>query len=299
MSTKAKAIFVNSFKGGAGKTTLALTHCIDSLFHKKEGIYENVIYIDLDILGTGTCYLFKEGLLKEEKSFEKTGDTVEVVLKLRDEEESLHVAYLSPVLKTRFAYGDKHYLNHQGIAEAELKKAVLDFIKNEIEDVPNTLFVFDCAPGFTNMEQAILQECYQMKMKGKLEIEEDYVTTLDTSHVQKCIQCINDSVIGFSVPTAYRDINVIVNDVQNYSGYIDVTQPGKAEEKWSYIAKKMAQKISNKGITIRRWGYSQDIAQQSVYGSESAVENQPDLYIFTDENYTIIYSKEKEEVEKE
>ena len=45
MSTKAKAIFVNSFKGGAGKTTLALTHCIDQLFHKNRS-YENVIYID-------------------------------------------------------------------------------------------------------------------------------------------------------------------------------------------------------------------------------------------------------------
>ena len=41
-------IIVNSFKGGAGKTTLALTHCINDLFHEQK--YENVIYIDLDIL---------------------------------------------------------------------------------------------------------------------------------------------------------------------------------------------------------------------------------------------------------
>lgn len=44
MDKKSKVIFVNSFKGGAGKTTLALMYCINHVFYQK-GQYENVIYI--------------------------------------------------------------------------------------------------------------------------------------------------------------------------------------------------------------------------------------------------------------
>lgn len=299
MNTKAKVIFVNSFKGGAGKTTLALTHCIDNLFHTKEEQYENTIYIDLDVLGTGICYLFREGLLTEDNCFEKTGEAVEVQLEQQGKKESLYVAHLNPALKVRSVYGDKHFINHQGIASEELKHKVSNYIATLVKETPNTLIVIDCAPGFTDVEQAILMKCYQMMMNGVLVVEEDYITTLNSSHMQKCIQCLDDSIKAFSCPLGYRNINIVINDVQNYSGYIDAQSPGKVETRWENIVDKLMKKLGNKGIIVWRWKYSEDIAQQNVFTEESAIENQTDLYIFTDDNFKKMYPKEVEKVEEE
>ncbi len=295
MGTKAKAIFVNSFKGGAGKTTLALTHCIDSLFHKKGEQYENIIYMDLDILGTGTSFLFKKTAFGKEKCFERTEEPVKVPLELNGEKRELYVTYLNPELKIRSAYGDRYFINHQGIAEEEIKTKVIRFIKNQIRQVPKTLFVLDCAPGFSHMEQAILQECYQMKRNEKLEIEEDYVTTLDSAHMQKCIHCLNDTIEGLLQETEYRNIQVIMNDLQDYSGYVGTE---KMEERWEKITDQLVRNLRNPKVTIWRWRYSQEIAHQNIYGSESVIENHTDWYIFTDESFKVLYPKKKEETEE-
>lgn len=302
MEKKAKVIFVNSFKGGAGKTTLALAHCISNLFHKDGQQYENIIYMDLDVLGTGTCYLFQKGTLPEEKSFEKTEREQKVSLKLHGKRGDIHVAYLNPALKTRSVYGDMHYTNHQGIVMADLKDKVLRYLKARIKEEPSTLIVMDCAPGFTGVEQAILQECYKMSMDGKVQVEELYVTTLDSSHVQKCIQCLKDSVVGMVTEWKYRNVQIVLNDVQNYSGYIEDEEADKVEQKWNDIVNDMLQAlefeasikngISRNEISIIRWKYSQEMAMQTTYGNESVVENHPDCYVFTDENYKMIHSKE-------
>lgn len=84
---------------------------------------------------------------------------------------------------------------------------------------------------------------------------------------------MNDSIKGFNTPAAFRDMTVIINDFQNYTGYIEDIEPGKSKERWSYITERLVQEIDKENITIKRWKYSQDIAQQSVYGSEGAVEN--------------------------
>lgn len=298
MSTKAKVIFVNSFKGGAGKTTLALTHCIDSLFHRKEEQYENIIYMDLDILGTATCFLFQEGLLPESKCFEKTEVPVEVPLTLEEETGSIYVAYLNPKLKIRSVYGTGHYENHQGIAAVEILDKVVKFIWEQVEEVPATLFVLDCAPGFSDMEQVILKECYGWEVLGKLEIEEDYVTTLDSAHVKKCIQCLNDTITALPQLMSRRNIQVVLNDIQNYSGYLDTSWSEKVEQGWKDLVGRMRKELRNENLVIRRWKYSEDIAQLSVYGSESVVENHTKWYVFTEDNYQILYQKEKE-TEKE
>lgn len=290
MNEKSKVIFVNSFKGGAGKTTLALMHCIDHIFHQK-GSYENMIYMDLDVLGTGTCYLFGEGRLTEERCFERTRKPVEIELELGDETGSIYIAYLNPKSKNRYLFGTENFINHQRLAEEFLKNKILEFMKAQIQEVPKTLLVLDCAPGFSSMEQALMQECYYLMMQGKIEVEEDYVTTLDSAHMQKCIQCLNEIAVGIPIDRKGRNVNIVINDLQNYSGYVDETEPGTLGEKWKDIVSKICRNIHDGPLTIRRWKYSQEFAQQSIYGSESAVENHPEWYIFTDENYKIIFER--------
>lgn len=78
-----------------------------------------------------------------------------------------------------------------------MKGKVIDFINRSLKEEPKTLLVLDCAPGFSHFEQQILEECYKLAAKGKVNVQEDYVTTLDSAHVEKCIQCLKDSQTSF------------------------------------------------------------------------------------------------------
>ena len=66
--------------------------------------------MDLDILGTGTCYLFDEERLTEARSFDKTGDSVKVPLGIGRQTEILHMAYLDPKGKIK-ALSEKSILS--------------------------------------------------------------------------------------------------------------------------------------------------------------------------------------------
>lgn len=281
-SKKSKIIFINSFKGGAGKTTLALAKCFNSLLGYEEK-YSNVIYMDLDIQGTGTSFLFGDNVLTEEKCFEKTGKAVRVELECEHERKSLYVTFLNPASKIHSVYyGDTRYINHQGIADEMFKRKVLEYIK-KIKGQKDSLFVLDCAPGYTKIEQDMLQEFYSMD-KNAVDVEEYYVTTVDSAHIKKCIQCLRESKDGFSIPWSQRKVNVVINNIQNYDG---------DDKKWEKMASDIKNEIKE-DIMIRKWEYSQKISAASVYGSERCVENMIDDYIFTQgKNYKELMPKNK------
>jgi len=282
-------IFVNSFKGGAGKTTLSLTHCISGIFHGagyEDCHFENVIYMDLDILGTGTCYLFNEEQLTEDKSFERTGAPVRVPLKIDRMEGVLYVAYLNPKLKMRASFGEKRFINHQTIAIDILQKKVTDFIRQQFEQVPETLLVVDCAPGFSELEQRILEFCYELAVKKDILVEENYVTTLDTAHIRKCVESMNDIDVSFVYRTKFRSVHVVINDIQNFVRYVkEVEEAPDYEEKMEEIAKEIQARLANPRTQLHIWRYSPDLALRSVFTREQKVENHPRDYLFTGENY--------------
>lgn len=280
MGKQKKIILVNSFKGGTGKTTLSFTHCIDDLFHAKQ--YDNVIYMDLDILGTATSYLFEEGKLPNEESFDKTGKLKEIKLKLGGDTAILYVAYLSMEMKNSARYGEAHFINHQKLAEEIFIKKVVDFIEKVMNDDVKNLLVLDCAPGFGEVEQKILQKCYQKALGTDIEIEEEYLVTLDSAHVKKCIQCLKDSNI--TVETTNRSICMVVNDVQNYYGYLKAK--GKNEKDiLNGIMRQIYNETSKMDMAFRLLKYSENIAVNSVYTMRTSLENQVDDYIFTKANY--------------
>ncbi len=288
--TKGKIIFVNSFKGGAGKTTLSLSYCISALFDalpwKNREKYTNVIYMDLDILGTGTSYLFDDKYTKEKKYFNLTKNAVKIPLHLKDgvRKEFLYAAFLEPGLKNSSSYGEPHFINHQNIAQTTLKENVLSFIKQKFSEVPETLLVLDCAPGFSDFEQEILLECYKMVKKDVLGVQEDYVTTLDHAHIHKCVQCLEDSVNGFKKLSSERTMNIIINDVQNYDGWLkDKTKD--ADEEWNRIKEEVLKQLEKADTKIWRWRYSENVAMSSVYLNGEKVENHPEDYLFTGEKF--------------
>lgn len=275
-----KIIFVNSFKGGAGKTTLSLSHCISALHET-----ENVIYMDLDLLGTGTRYLFDEKNVPPDQCFDQTGKSVPVKIAYSSGDKILHLAYLSTSFKGHFTLGGAHLIQHQEIAEEGLISRVLSFINEQTQTSVKTLLVLDCAPGFTKMEQKILKECYSLAAKGLVEVEEEYITTLDSAHVQKCIQCLYDGKDNFEVPKKHRNIKVVINDIQNYEGYLREKLQRDTNAEWQKIAEEIRKQFVNMAITLIRWKYSEEIAVKSTYMNERKLENQVDEYILTSGNF--------------
>lgn len=283
MGEQKKIIFVNSFKGGTGKTTLSLAHCIDDLFHVHA--YENVIYLDLDILGTATSYLFEEGKLPEEKSFDKTGETQEIELKSKSTGEigTLHTGYLSAEMKKSSNYGEPYFLHHQKVLEEIFIKRITDFIDDRVKENVSSLIVVDCAPGFGEIEQRVLADCYKKK---RAEIEEEYLVTLDSAHVKKCIQALIEHDAAAEITK--RNICMVVNDVQNYCGYLIGEGSDDMEvmdEIMQQIYDKVSVKSSKWNMTFRFWKYAQEIAAKSVYTKSTYLENHVDDYRFTGENY--------------
>lgn len=280
-------IIVNSFKGGAGKTTLALTHCINDLFHERK--YENVIYIDLDILGTATSCLFDKDKLPLEKSFIETGKAVEVPLVYEGEKRSFHAAYLSPGLKTQTMYGGLNYVNHQELLQQRLRDDILSYVRNIVGKRKGNLIVFDCAPGFSRMEQELLKACYDMKLEKKAEVREEYVVTLDSAHIEKCIGCIRDSWEILPIRPEFRKVRLTMNDIQNYYRYVSEDAKTDVEQQFCEMAKEVRTRLQRddgiRNTEIYVWRYSKEIAMRSIFMHQWFLENQVDDYIMTSDSY--------------
>lgn len=281
MVKQKKIIFVNSFKGGTGKTTLSMAHCIDDIFH--ENVHKNVIYLDLDVLGTATRYLFEEGKLPEEKSFDKTCKPLEIELKSKGKSGTLYVGYLGTEMKKNSNYGKQCFLHHQKMLEEIFIKQIIDFIDEQIRTDVSCLIVIDCAPGFGEIEQKVLTSCYEKK---GVEIEQEYLVTLDSAHVEKCIQCLNEN--SAVVDNTKQHICMVVNDVQNYCSYLleeNRDDMVEMDNIMRQIYNKVSTKSSELDMAFRLWKYSHNIAVKSVYTKSTNLENHVDDYLFTGENY--------------
>ena len=278
-----KIIFVNSFKGGTGKTTLSMAHCIDNLFNRHG--YENVIYLDLDVLGTATSYLFEDGKLPEEESFDKTSKTKEIELKFGRASETLYVGYLSAAMKKNSNYGEPYFLHHQKVLEEIFIKQITDFIDTQVKAGVSSLIVIDCAPGFGEIEQKVLTHCYKEKYA---QIEEEYLVTLDSAHVKKCIKCLIEHKEAADIDITKRNISIIVNDVQDYcdflldQGFDDMEEMDKIMQN---MYDEMSVGLSGASMAFRLWRYSRDIAVKSVYTRSTNLENHVDDYLFTGDNF--------------
>ncbi len=281
-----KILFVNSFKGGAGKTTLSLMHCISNLFDGND--FDNVIYMDLDRLGTATSYLFEDGKLPMDRCFNLTEETVPVELEANKEKKYLHVAYLDPRFKNGDFSGGEGYLHHKALNEDLLKHSVLESIKTQMGTKLATLIVLDCAPGFSELEQELLKICYEHSVKWDAEIEENYVMTLDGAHIRKSLDCLKSSRVSYVIGPKDRTIHLVLLDLQNYGRWVKDVERRDISPEWQQMTDQIMAELEGLDVSVYWCRYSEEIALKNTYLRQEKVENQVDCYRMTGANYKLL-----------
>ena len=105
-NTDNKIIMVNSFKGGTGKTSVALANCVHNCTQNK--FYKNIFFIDIDRLGTSMSYALFPDEIKpkyfdeyEERYYERVCNKI---LEDKDKGTVLYAVLLNPVANRRQDY---------------------------------------------------------------------------------------------------------------------------------------------------------------------------------------------------
>ncbi len=191
-----KIVMINSFKGGAGKTTAALCRCMSEY---KGDTYQNIYYVDLDILGTGVEYVLsleKQKVYYNDLDDRKNSTLQEKVQKINLEGKNhFFAAILNPVSRRKESYSGQDRLRscpdvERGIFQSKVKKLLNQILNRKGKN----LIVLDCAPGISYTEECILADIYAMRDNDKksVEVEEIYVTTPDASHIRKTAESLNE-----------------------------------------------------------------------------------------------------------
>ena len=210
-------IMVNSFIGGTGKTSVALSNCVHNCMYSKE--YENVFFIDIDRFGTSMAYaLFQDGELPYyfEQYTEACYERVCNPIKVDKKGNGFYAVLLNPVANRRQDYHvSGRFWEHTDIGGTVFYKDLISFMNKCMSQSVSNLFVVDCSPGLTDLERQLLDAFYGMRQKGTVsEIEELYVTTFDASQIRKTVDCLNDNR-GF-LHRGNRNVSIVLNDLHNW-----------------------------------------------------------------------------------
>lgn len=276
-----KIVMVNSFKGGTGKTSVALSYCV---YNWNQGDYKNIYFVDVDRLGTSMSYaLFpgeKQPCYFEEYS-KKGFDGVcnEIELSEDSTDKNLYAVLLNPVANRRQDY-DVHgrMRQHESISQGVFEKNLLEFIDKCLDCAESSLFVVDCSPGLSEMEQHLLNQFYNRV--HKLEVEEIYVTTFDSSQIKKTVECLNDHTSVLHRDK--RNISIVLNDLHNcqkIAGEID----GFLFD-WKSIAKEMLENLKDiEAVKIRFKKFESKQLTASIIKNERHLINNTDAYVLDHE----------------
>lgn len=217
-STKNKIIMVNSFKGGTGKTSVALSNCVH--YCTQCGEYQNIYFIDIDRLGTSMSYaLFPDDAQLryfDEYSMQYYDRVCNKVLADEEKGTVLHAVLLNPVASRRQDYDSRGRLwQHPDISSSIFSSDLLSFMNKCMSLETDSLFVVDCSPGLGDMERYLMDAFYGMRQSGAVsEIEELFVTTFDASQIRKTVECLNDA--GDFLHKGERDASIVLNDIHNW-----------------------------------------------------------------------------------
>lgn len=278
---KNRIVMINSFKGGAGKTTAALCRCVTEY---KDKTYHRIYYVDLDILGTGVNYVLS--LEKQQVYYNDIGGAKQFGLRqkvqeiLNDEEVGFYAAVLNPISRIKQSYEGQDMLRscpnvERGIFLEKVKELLNQMLSNE----GGNLIVLDCAPGITYMEESILATLYDMGKDSlnKVAIEEIYVTTPDASHIRKTIDNLNECGAYFKQHN--RTVTVLINDLYDCEG-MDRTARDEQDENFHFVKEKVIEKIKKElkipSAKLLYKRYSAELMRGSIMNNEIKLVNRSD-----------------------
>lgn len=280
-----RIVMINSFKGGAGKTTAALCRCVTEY---RERRYSNVYYVDMDILGTGMEYTLSVSQGEGRKYYndieESTYKLSQKVQLIQQDENGnrFYVALLNPLSRIRRSYGGQDRLrSHPDVEGGVFRDKVLTLIRQVLKCSENSLIVLDCAPGVSYVEQRILDELYKIEKdkKQKVTVEEIYVTTPDASHIRKTVDNLNE--YSAYLQQHNRTVTVLLNDVFNCEGMArrveNESEPNfifRREDVISHV--KSMIKVHSFKILYKE--YSEDLLRGSIIRNEAKLANRFDDY---------------------
>ncbi|MCI8464398.1 MAG: hypothetical protein HFI63_00835 [Lachnospiraceae bacterium] len=253
-----KILMVNSFKGGTGKTSVALSHCLyewrrgQERLNEEEIYYDNIFFVDIDRLGTSmSYYLFPEETNRpiyfEEYEKKKIEDICnEVKFSGSNNQSRLYAVLLNPVANRKQDYSAHSRMQQHGrIYHTMFLNDFLSFIKECIKMGGNDLFVIDCSPGLSEMECRLLGEFYKLREEYKgnvhFSVEELYVTTFENGQIQKTVECLNEDLD--LMYRENREVGIVLNDMQNCIG----VEKGESDfhVEWEAVAQKILEKLEN------------------------------------------------------
>ena len=279
-----KIVMINSFKGGAGKTTAALCRCVSEY---KGDTYQNIYYIDLDILGTGVEYVFsleKQEVYYNDLDDGKNSRLQEKVPKI-DLEGKNHffAAILNPVSRRKESYSGQDRLRscpdvERGIFQSKVKK-LLDKILN---GKGKNLIVLDCAPGISYTEECILADVYAMRDNDKksVEVEEIYVTTPDASHIRKTAESLNE--YAAYLKKGNRTVTILINDLFDCEGMYQREREEDEEIHFVYKKQDIIREIESifhiPSLKIFYLPYRENLLKRSIIKNVAKLKNRLDDY---------------------
>lgn len=290
-NTDNKIIMVNSFKGGTGKTSVALANCVHNCTQNKS--YKNIFFIDIDRLGTSMSYALFPDEIKpkyfdeyDERYYERVCNKI---LEDKDKGTVLYAVLLNPVANRRQDYDVRGcFWQHSDISGSIFLQDLLSFLRRCISREINNLFVIDCSPGLTDMERFLLNEFYNMRQNGEIsEIEELYVTTFDASQIRKTVECLNDA--KDFLKRGDRNVSIVLNDLHNWEFISKDYDDHKFN--WKKDAENILKDLKDKKfMKIRYKEFVPDQVNASMIGYQKKLIDNSDAFILPQEYRKEYYS---------
>lgn len=298
-------VVVNSYKGGAGKTSMSLSYCVTRARNNlKENSKEKVFFVDIDLQGTGSQYILLEKEAKV-KRYLNTLEHMNVSNKLDDYSHAIKISekdfgdyeiygiMSNPVTDFCFQEGSG-FRDNRAVEEGSYRNKIINILKEIIDNGCDNYIVVDCSPGVSRMEREILSMIYQEIANGNsgIKIEEIYITTFDDRHIEKTIRNLSNDIRSLG-DRVERSIKVVLNDVHNIPAFnAHESEMDDSPEAFSFqltyddAEREVMERLDEiEGLEVYHREYNLEMAAGNMHKNTKYLFNKPDNYILTETNY--------------